>query len=83
VHRTDVLSALVPALRQAAACRGPLDDAELSVYAERDAAAGRRCAEPVQGMVRGIASTGELLVETSAGVSRVRAGSLVFAEESC
>jgi BirA family transcriptional regulator, biotin operon repressor / biotin---[acetyl-CoA-carboxylase] ligase len=83
VRRTDVLAALVPKLRAAAARRGALNDDELAGYAARDVALRRRCLEPVQGIVRGIASTGELLVETSVGISRVRAGSLVFAEESC
>ena len=81
--RVAVLEALLPALREAARGSGPLDAAEMEAYAERDAARGRRCAEPVEGRVEGITPDGALLVDTASGLARVRAGSLVFAEESC
>lgn len=81
--RIAVLDAMVPALRAAAARNGPLDAGELRAYAERDLAAGRRCAEPLAGTVRGVDHTGALLVEPAPGGPpvAVRAGSLVFQED--
>lgn len=76
--RVDVLEALVPELRAAAAAHGPLRETELSEYAARDLARSRRCSEPVRGVVRGIAPTGELVVELADSVVRVRTGSLVL-----
>lgn len=76
--RGEVLAELVPALRAAAAAAGPLRDAELARFAERDMARGRRCTAPVQGTVRGIDSAGALVVDTAAGEARARAGSLVL-----
>jgi BirA family biotin operon repressor/biotin-[acetyl-CoA-carboxylase] ligase len=80
-ERLAVLAALVPALRVAAAHRGPLAPGELSAFAARDLAAGRAVVEPVPGVVRGIGAGGELLVADAAGrVTGVRHGSLVFEE---
>lgn len=76
--RIDVLCALVPELRAAAARAGPLTPAELDEYAGRDMARGRSCSEPVRGRVAGIAATGELLVELADSVARIRTGSLVL-----
>lgn len=76
--RAQVLDAALPAIREAAALRGPLTEAELSVFASRDLAAGRSCVEPVAGVVRGIDRAGSLLVEIASGVVAVRAGSLVL-----
>jgi BirA family biotin operon repressor/biotin-[acetyl-CoA-carboxylase] ligase len=73
--RSAVLSRIVPAMRAAAAKTGPLDRAEL------DAAAGRRCREPVAGLVRGIDASGALVVEIGSDVAIIRAGSLVLEEE--
>jgi BirA family transcriptional regulator, biotin operon repressor / biotin---[acetyl-CoA-carboxylase] ligase len=78
VRRVDVLAALVPALRAAAALAGPLSPGELAAYAERDLARGRRCREPLPGRVQGITSRGELLVATAEGMRAARGGSLVF-----
>jgi BirA family biotin operon repressor/biotin-[acetyl-CoA-carboxylase] ligase len=79
VHsRADVLAELVPALRAAAAARGPLNERELMVYAARDVARGRECVEPAAGVVQGIDAHGSLIVRTSAGDVACRAGSLVF-----
>jgi hypothetical protein len=72
---------------------GPLDDAELEAFARRDLARGRPCIEPVRGVVRGIDASGALVVDvalsgdgaaatTFASLTRVRAGSLVLAEEA-
>jgi BirA family biotin operon repressor/biotin-[acetyl-CoA-carboxylase] ligase len=89
VTRDDVLPRIVPVLRAAAACRGLLTEAEVRAFATRDLARGHRCIEPVGGVVRGIDRSGELLVDVGlasdgaqpAGITAVRAGSLVLAEE--
>jgi len=80
-RRIDVLSALVPALRQAAAAEGTFTDQELARYAARDVGAGRRIRQPAQGVVVGVSASGELLVDTVAGRVACHGGSLVFAEE--
>ena len=79
VDRVDVLTELVPAVRAAAQARGPLTDGELREFAARDLAVGRTCVDPAAGEVRGIAPTGELLVDTAAGLKAFRDGSLTFA----
>lgn len=76
--RVEALEALVPALRGAAGAHGQLTPAELDEYAARDLARARRCSEPVRGTVRGIAPTGELVVELADSIVRVRTGSLVL-----
>jgi BirA family biotin operon repressor/biotin-[acetyl-CoA-carboxylase] ligase len=78
--RLDVLQVVLPEIRAAAARRGPLTDAERAVFAARDRAVGRRCVEPLEGIVRGISPGGALLVEVASGVVEVRAGSLVLKE---
>jgi BirA family transcriptional regulator, biotin operon repressor / biotin---[acetyl-CoA-carboxylase] ligase len=82
VDRLDVLAALVPAVRAAAASRGPLGAVELHVFEQRDWARGRRCTSPATGIVRGIDARGALLVRTSAGEIAARSGSLVLEEDS-
>jgi BirA family transcriptional regulator, biotin operon repressor / biotin---[acetyl-CoA-carboxylase] ligase len=74
-----VLAEIVPALRAAAFARGPLTTGELAEFSRRDLAMGQRVSSPADGLVRGISSAGELLVETDAGITPHRAGSLVFA----
>lgn len=76
--RVDVLGDLIPALRAAAAERGPLTPGELAQFADRDVARGRSCREPGPGLVEGIAATGELLVSYHGATRRYRAGSLVL-----
>lgn len=78
-RRLDVLGELVPAVRAAAAARGSLSANELAEFATRDVALGRVCLDPARGTVRGIAETGELLVETESGVRTFRDGSLTLA----
>jgi BirA family biotin operon repressor/biotin-[acetyl-CoA-carboxylase] ligase len=85
--RDAVLRAAVPAIRRAAAARGPLTADELAAFAGRDLAAGRRCVEPMPGTVQGIDTSGALLVavatDLSSGasaVTAVRAGSLILEE---
>ena len=77
-----VLEALVPALREAAAVRGPLAERELESYAARDMARGRRCTAPANGVVEGIGADGALLVRTEDGAAPFRSGSLVLEEEA-
>lgn len=76
--RIDVLEALLPELRAAAASHGQLAKTELDEYAARDLARGRECIEPVRGTVRGISPAGELLVELADSTVRIRTGSLVL-----
>lgn len=81
--RTDVLIALIPALRAAARQRGELRDAELAAMAARDIARGRRALAPGEGIVEGISAAGELLLRLPDGaVAAHRSGSLVLAEAS-
>jgi BirA family biotin operon repressor/biotin-[acetyl-CoA-carboxylase] ligase len=80
--RVEVLGELLPALRAAAQARGALSPAELSAFAARDLARGRRCTEPGAGTVRGLTPSGELVVHTGAGDVTFRAGSLVLAEDA-
>jgi BirA family biotin operon repressor/biotin-[acetyl-CoA-carboxylase] ligase len=91
VSRDAVLEAIMPGLRAAASLTGPLTDYERTVFADRDFAAGRRCSEPVKGLVKGIDASGALLVDVSSDATNttpahvtttaVRVGSLVLEEE--
>ena len=76
--RVEVIAAVIPELRAAAALTGSLTAGEMEEYAARDIARGRLCVEPLRGRVAGIAATGELLVEIADSVARVRSGSLVL-----
>lgn len=79
--RVAVLEALVPALREAARARGPLDADELRVYAERDAVAGRRVREPLPGVARRVLASGELLLAGDDGREhRLRQATLTFVD---
>ena len=81
--RVAALTALVPALRAAAARHGALGDAELKALAARDVARGRLAIAPGQGIVAGVSAGGELLLRMPNGdVAAHRSGSLVFAEDS-
>jgi BirA family transcriptional regulator, biotin operon repressor / biotin---[acetyl-CoA-carboxylase] ligase len=80
VSRREVLAELVPAIRAAASARGHLNDAELAEFSTRDIAVGRRCLEPVTGIVTGIGPDGALMIETMDGAKRVVEGSLVLEE---
>ncbi len=81
VSRLDVLCALLPALRRAAGMQGELTTHELASWQARDISAGLRVREPADGVVRGLAADGALLVETANGTARCASGSLVLAEE--
>ena len=78
-RRNVVILALVPALRAAAAARGPLTPAELAEYERRDFARDRRCLKPAKGVASGITSDGALIIAGEHGVAYYRAGSLEFA----
>lgn len=81
VPRVAVLERLLPAVREAAALRGPLTEAELAQWTARDLARGRRCLAPEAGVVRGITAGGELVIATTQGDRTYRGGSLVLQEE--
>jgi hypothetical protein len=76
------LYAILPALRAAAQATGPLSEAELEAFGERDLARGRRITAPVDGIAQGINPAGALLVMTDKGVEAVQAGSLVLKGDS-
>lgn len=78
VARDAVLGELVPAIRSAAAARGPLSASELEAYATRDWARGRKVVAPQQGSVAGITADGAVLIETADGIVPSRSGSLEF-----
>ncbi len=80
VARIDVLRAVLRAVQSAAARTGHLSAEEESRYRLRDALRGRRIVEPVAGTVDGVTASGELLVRTSRGVERVRAGTIRVGE---
>ena len=79
--RVELLEALVPVLRAAAAAKGPLTATELSEFAARDYARGRRCARPARGVVQGITTDGLLIVASASGVAQYRSGSLELAAD--
>jgi BirA family biotin operon repressor/biotin-[acetyl-CoA-carboxylase] ligase len=79
--RDLVLERVIPAIRSAVARAGLLDAHELQALRARDVAVGRRCTEPVAGHVRGIDSTGALLIDADGSTVAVRTGSLVFKED--
>lgn len=81
VDRLEVLGAVVPAVRAAAATRGHLTAREVAEFGARDVALGRPCTEPAAGRVAGIDEDGALLVEAPGGVRRFLDGSLVLAGE--
>ncbi|HEX6059141.1 MAG TPA: biotin--[acetyl-CoA-carboxylase] ligase [Gemmatimonadaceae bacterium] len=80
--RVELLAELLPAMRAAAAARGPLAVHEMDAFAARDLARGRRCLAPSVGVVRGIGADGALVVEADGATIRHRAGSLVLAEDA-
>lgn len=79
VSRDALLLAVVPALRRAAAGRGPLSAEECEAWAARDFARGRAVTAPVAGHVEGISPAGAVLIRDSAGILHAQhSGSLVF-----
>lgn len=80
-RRTEVLVAVVRAVRSAASADGSLSTEELRRYGSRDVLAGRRIVSPAAGTVTGVTATGALVVETARGSEHVRAGTIQLAEE--
>lgn len=81
VQRIEVLTAVVGAVRSAAAVRGELSPSEIDRFRERDALRGRRVISPSDGTVVGVAASGALLVDTEGGREQHRAGTVRFAED--
>jgi BirA family transcriptional regulator, biotin operon repressor / biotin---[acetyl-CoA-carboxylase] ligase len=80
-NRIELLRAIVPALRAAAAAPGLLNRDEIARFGARDFAVGKRCLAPAAGVVAGIDLDGALLVEGSEGRSAHHAGSLILEGE--
>jgi BirA family biotin operon repressor/biotin-[acetyl-CoA-carboxylase] ligase len=81
ISRLEVLADLIPAVRAAASARGHLSERELAEFLSRDLAAGRRCTEPIPGLVSGVAADGALLVATADGEKRATGGSLLLEQQ--
>ena len=79
--RLDVLAAVVQGVREAASRPGPLSEDELNRFRVRDILTGRSIASPEPGIVRGIAASGALLVDTPTGPRALRTGTVLMAEE--
>ena len=80
VSRVDVLTAVVRAVRAAAARAGSLSDLELAQWNNRDVLVRRRIVSPAAGIVRGIDASGALIVHTDHGTELHRAGTIRLAE---
>jgi BirA family biotin operon repressor/biotin-[acetyl-CoA-carboxylase] ligase len=76
--RVEVLTDVVPAMRDAAAATGALGDIELVEWDARDLARGKHCSSPASGIVEGITASGELRVALADSVARFRSGSLIL-----
>lgn len=74
----EALGELLPALRAAAAARGPLSEVELGQFAARDLSRDREVVSPAKGWARGITADGAILVESPEGLTPCRAGSLIL-----
>lgn len=82
ITRDDLLRAVVPALRSAAAARGQLEGRELEEWSSRDWALGRPVLAPGAGIVTGLGKNGGLLIRDASGVvASYQSGSLVFTED--
>jgi BirA family biotin operon repressor/biotin-[acetyl-CoA-carboxylase] ligase len=79
VRRLDVLDPFLRALWPLAAQTGPLTETECAAFARRDWLAGRQLRAPLFGRARGIRPDGALLIETAAGTTGVREGSVELA----
>ena len=77
-RRTEVLAAVVGAVRSAAAISGHLRDDEMARYRARDVLAGRRIGSPTEGTAGGIRNDGSLLVNTTRGEESFRAGTILL-----
>jgi BirA family transcriptional regulator, biotin operon repressor / biotin---[acetyl-CoA-carboxylase] ligase len=79
--RLAVLDRCVPAIRAAASAEGGLRRDEVAAFEARDLAVGRECISPAEGIVRGIDSSGALVIAIGSESIAARSGSLVFREE--
>jgi BirA family biotin operon repressor/biotin-[acetyl-CoA-carboxylase] ligase len=77
-RRTDILRAVIPSLRTAAARVGELTEEELARFHERDLAFGMACVEPAPGVVAGLRRDGALLVDDASGRAAFHTGSLIL-----
>ena len=80
VSRVEVLHDILHSLDGVSEGSAALTDSELADFAARDIAAGRRCVEPIAGVVQGIDKRGGLLVDVGSRTVAVRTGSLVLKE---
>jgi len=77
VSRDALLGAVVPALRRAAACTGPLSKEECAAWASRDRMVRRVVRSPSPGVVEGITADGGVVIRGPDGVARsLQSGSL-------
>ncbi|GAC1515131.1 MAG: hypothetical protein NVS1B4_04600 [Gemmatimonadaceae bacterium] len=79
--RIELLGELIPAIRAAAAARGPLSSRDLDAYRARDYARGRNATHPSPGRVAGITDNGAIVIAGVNGEQAFRGGSLVLAED--
>jgi biotin-[acetyl-CoA-carboxylase] ligase BirA-like protein len=77
-QRVEVLTEVIPAMRDAASAIGMLKEIEMIEWNARDLARGRSCSAPARGVVAGITPAGELRVALADSVARFRSGSLVL-----
>jgi BirA family transcriptional regulator, biotin operon repressor / biotin---[acetyl-CoA-carboxylase] ligase len=81
VTRLEVLDAVIPALRRAAAIEAEtLDSAELEAWRIRDVLVGRSILSPAVGRVSGVSASGALVVASAAGEVACRVGHIILAE---
>jgi BirA family biotin operon repressor/biotin-[acetyl-CoA-carboxylase] ligase len=82
VSRAEVLTQLMPRVREACCMGGVLSDAEHRAWSARDATRGQTCVQPDVGVVDGIDNDGALRVLTANGSVRThRSGSLILSGE--
>ena len=82
VQRVDVLSAVVRGARAAAQRTGALSPIESAQWSNRDTLLHRRIVSPAVGIVRGIDTSGALIVDTDSGTQRHRVGTIQLAEDA-
>lgn len=78
-HAQAAFTAVVRAVRAAAASTGLLSEAERRAWDQRDLAAGRAIVSPGAGIASGIAADGALQVRQGPALTTFHSGSLVFA----
>ncbi|MEX2153598.1 MAG: biotin--[acetyl-CoA-carboxylase] ligase [Gemmatimonadaceae bacterium] len=81
-QRTEVLKAIVRAVRSAARAEGQLSREELDRYRDRDMLVGRRTLSPGAGTIVGIADSGAIIIDTATGAAQFRTGTIRLAEDA-